>query len=153
MYPFATDLVEHDPLPDEDEVARYCKPIDYDHDTRSPKVTAFIRRASEDDLSVNRLQFFHDQVREDAVACIRHEVGAHYELKATGRFVVLGASAAKTAALKRACKISIVYTPKPSRPSHASIFGLPDNYDDEVRVATALIRLITRNDTYYAVLP
>ena len=154
MYPFATDLVEGDPLPDEDEVARYCKPTDYDHETRSPNVAAFIRRSGEDDLSVNRLQFFHDRDREGAVDCIRKEFTAYtYELKPSGRFVVFGVSVAKNAALKRGCKISIVYTPKPSRPSHSSIFGLPENYDNEVRAAAALVRMVTQADTYRAVPP
>ena len=149
MFPTATDLAEGDPLPDDDEIARYCKPSEYDHNNHSPKVGAFVRRPNEDDLSVNRLQFFSGRSREGAVDCVQREVGSRFGLKPTGRFVVLGVVAIKIAVLKRGCGVAIIYTPKPCRPSHSSmIFELPEGYDDEVKVATALVRLVTQDNTY-----
>ena len=151
---FATDLVEGDPLLDEDEIARYCTPDRYDLEAATPKVTAFIRNPNESDLSVKRLQFFLGQDREGAVGCIRREAGdAGFNLRPNGRFVVLDVSAAKATALEEGCGISIIYTPRPSYPSHSSVFGLPEDYDDEVMVATALVDLVTQADIYPAVLP
>jgi hypothetical protein len=158
LYPHATDLSDGDPLPDEDEVARYCSPSRCDAITHEPTVSAFIRGPNEDDLSVRRLQFYVGRSRSDAVACIRQEFeNAKYKLKKDGRFAVFGVSAAQTAAAKRACTIDIVYTPEEPYPSHSSVLGLPAapdvpiQYAYAVRVATALMRLLTKDDIYEAV--
>jgi hypothetical protein len=151
---FATDLVEGEPLLDEDEIARYCSPDRYDLEVAAPKVAAFIRSPNESDLSVKRLQFFLGQDREGAVSCIRREArDADFNLKPNGRFVVLAVAAAKALTLEEGCEISVIYTPSPSYPSHSSVFGLPDDYADEVMVATALVDLITQADIYPAVVP
>jgi hypothetical protein len=151
---FATDLVEGEPLLDEDEIARYCSPGRYDLEAAAPKVGAFIRSPNESDLSVKRLQFFLGQDREGAVGCIRCEArDAGFRLKPNGRFVVLAVAAAKALTLEEGCEISVIYTPSPSYPSHSSVFGLPDDYADEVMVATALVDLITQADIYPAVVP
>ena len=153
MYPFATDLVKGDPLPDGDEVARYCSPGVWEEETQEPKVTGFMRKLNEDDLSVNRLQLYRAQSRAGSVGCIRDEVGAYYGLSKNGRFVVFSVSAAKAAALDKGCGIDVIYTPETSKPSHSSIFGLlePEDYEGKVRVATALARLVKQDDVYEAV--
>ena len=151
MYPVDTDLIEGDALPDGDEIARYCKPSEYDLDLSEPTFLAFMRRNNENDVSVNRLQYFNGHNRAGAVDCTRREVGAYYELRPNGRFVVLSVSRAKAAAKRVGFDIGIIYSPKPSSPSHSSIIDLPTDYDDEVKLATALLRLITQADTYLAV--
>ena len=153
MFPFATDLVEGDPLPDGDEIARYCSPGVWEKETHEPQVTAFMRKPDEDDLSVNRLQYYRGQSRSGAVGCIRDETGAYYKLKKSGHFVVFSVSAAKAAALNKGCGIDVIYTLKTSKPSHSSIFGLPEpeDYEGKVRVATALARLVKQDDIYEAV--
>ena len=152
MYPVATDLADGDSLPDADEVARYCKPNDYDLEQGQPAVSAFMKRKTEIDVSVNRLQFFQCHTRKGAVGCIRLEVKKHYKLKRNGRFVVFNVADAKAVAQKKGFNINMVYTPLPGRPSHTSMIDLPQDYDDEVRVAAAIMRLITQADTYEAVL-
>ena len=158
MYPIATDLIEGDPLPDVDEVAEYCSPDRYDRKTQSPAVSAFVRKAAQLDLSVNRLQFYCNRKREESVDCIRNEfVDAGYEIKTDGRFVVLGVSAIKAAALKKGCLVDVTYTPRaqPPYPSHSSVYGLPDWQQDRRhadRVATALARLVTQGDIYLGAL-
>ena len=74
-------------------------------------------------------------------------------LNKNGRFVVFSVSAAKAAALDKGCGIDVIYTPETSKPSHSSIFGLPEpeDYEGKVRVATALARLVKRDDVYEAV--
>ena len=147
----ATNLVEGDPIPEGDEVARYCKPTDYDRELNQPTVLAFMKRRDENDLSVNRLQYYQGHGRAGAVDCIRCEVRTNRDLKPNGRFVVFEVAGAKVTAKKQGFDIRVSYTPKPSSPSHTSIFDLPTDYDAEVRVAAAIMRLITSNDIYPAV--
>ena len=156
MYLHATDLAKCDPLPDENDVVRYCKPSDFDSDTRELLYSAFTRKRGESDLSVNRLQFFCTPDRGSAVDCVRQEFKADgYDLKPNGRFVVFGVYEVKAAALETGHKVKIIFTPKPSRPSHTSIFGLPsalpEDRGEQVRVAIAFLRLITPANTYQAV--
>ena len=151
MSPVATDLVEGEALPDGDEVARYCKPSTYNRDLGEPTHLAFMRRPDEGDLSVNRLQFFLGLPRPNAVDLIRIEVSQHTELRRNGRFVTLNVGDAKSIGEKLGVDIGVIYTPKSCRPSHSSIVGLPTDYDEEVRLATALVRLITQDDIYEAI--
>ena len=65
--------------------------------------------------------------------------------------MVLNVRSAKAAAHSKGFTIDIIYTPKTSRPSHSSIVNLPTDYVQEVRLATALLRLIAHSDTYQAV--
>ncbi len=141
-----------DPLPDSDDVSIYCSPDKYDHGRCEPKVEAFMKNPLHDDLSVNRLQHFQLLDKCKAVECIIQEFIAYeYTLKVRGRFVVFNVGDAKSAVLNsRGCKLDFRYTPNPPLWSHSSIFDLPDDYDDERAVATALKRLITRSDTYHA---
>lgn len=156
----ADDLAPGDSLLDDDEVARYCRPSDYDRQANTPVVTAFMRREKEPDLSVNRLQFFSDCAREEAVDCIRREFCApeNYECRPNGRFVVFNVAQAKAAVKEKGFDIGVEYTPKPAespkpaQPSHCSIFGLPTDKQQETRAATALMRLIGQPDTYVAVM-
>ena len=153
MYPFATDLTDGDPLPGGDEVARYCQPAEYNWELDEPAVGAFIRKKSHKGLSVNRLQFYQGQDRTGAVDCIRGEVGGYYTLRRKGRFVVFNVEQAKVAARERGFDISIIYAPiLPDKPSHSSVVNLPPEEGDEYRVAAAIMRLITKADTYPAIL-
>ena len=152
MYPVANDLTVGDALPDGDEVARYCSPSRYDLEQGEPRVSAFMRKKTEKDISVNRLQYYQDQTQAGAVECIRLEVRGYLNLKPKGRFVVFNVAEAKTAAQRQGFDISIIYNPtqQPPSPSHSSIIP-PTDYNDEVRVATAIMRLITQANTYPAV--
>ncbi len=147
------DLNSGDPLLDSDEVSRYCQPNDYDQRLCEPKVSAFQRRPSEIDASINRLQFFGLQDRSSAVECIRQEFRARdYKVRPNGRFVVFNVGAAKAAALKVGCyDLVFQYTPMPPVWSHSSILNLPDDPFEERAVAIAIKRLITKADTYHAI--
>ena len=148
------DLNCGDPLLDSDEVSRHCQPNDYDRRLCEPKVSAFQRRPSEIDASINRLQFFGLQDRSSAVEYIRQEFRAiNYNLRPNGRFVVFNVGEAKAAALKvGGYDLVFQYTPKPPVCSHSSILNLPEDPCEERAVATALKRLITKTDTYHAVI-
>ena len=158
MFPFATDLGSGDVLPGGDEISRYCSPSRYDRQVDRPKFWAFVRKEGEDDLSVNRLQFYVGADRAGAIACIRQEYENDcYKLERNGRFVVFNVSTTKSTALEEECEIDIVYTPNPPYFSHSSVYGLPnppptsafeDGYLEELRVAFALAALVTQNDIF-----
>ena len=152
MYPVATDLSNGDKLPSSDEVARYCKPSEYDLGADMPMVGAFLRRQGEPDLSVDRLQFFQGANGSSVVDSIRAEVGYHYQLKPNGRFVVLNVGNVQSAAKQKGFDVNIIYTPKPLRPSHSSIVDLPPTRKEEWEIAAAFLRLVTPADIYPAVL-
>lgn len=148
MCPVANDLIEGDALPDGDEIARYCKPSAYDSTRNEPSHLAFLDGDDAKDVSVNRLQHFPNHDRTGAVNCIRREVGAYYKLRPNGRFLVLNVADAKKATQRRGLNVTIIYTPKFFRSSHASIGPLPTDYAERVKLAVALVRLITPVDTY-----
>ena len=151
-----------DELLDSDDISRYCRPNTYDQRRCEPRVSAFQRKRCEsgpfqgmlleDELSVNRIQFFQLCDRDKAIECIRQEfLSKPYGLSKNGRFVVFNVGRAKAAAPKDGdYQLLILYTPDPPLLSHSSIFNLPDEIDEERAVATAIKRLITKSDTYHA---
>ena len=152
LYPAATDLSSGDKLPSNDDIARYCKPSEYDLGANMPLVGAFLRRQDEPDLSVNRLQFFQGANKSSAVDCIRAEVGTHYQLRPNGRFVVLNVGDVQSAAKQKGHDVNIIFTPEPLRPSHSSIVDLPSTPKEELEIAAAFLRLVAPNDICPAVL-
>lgn len=151
-----------DELLDSDDISRYCRPNTYDRRRCEPRVSAFQRRRCEsgpsqgmlleDELSVNRIQFFQLRGRDRAIECTRQEfLSRPYTLVKNGRFVVFNVGKAKVSALEDGgYQLLILYTPDPPLLSHASIFNLPDDIDEERAVATAIKRLITKSGTYRA---
>lgn len=144
-------LGKGDPLPDEDEISRYCPPWTFDKRNDLPSFKAFRRKPREEDLSVNHLQYYSDLTRTEAVDQIRHEMGQYYDLEPGSRFVVL--SVGKVKESLRSVKIdpSVVFTPEPDKGkfSHSSIFGLPPRGDQLERdAAISLARLVTPGDVY-----
>ena len=146
------ELRDGEPLLDDDEASRYCQPTHYDRDRHEPKIGAFQRKASQADVSINRLQYFQLSDRLNAIDCIRQEFLAdNYDLKKNGGFVVFNVGAAKAAALAIGHKLVFKYTPHPPIYSHSSIFMFPEDPREGRVVATAIKRLITKADTYPAI--
>ena len=145
------NLSPDQPLLDSDDASRYCQPNEYDRIRCEPKVAAFQRKPSQPDVSVNRLQFFQLPDRGSAIDCVRQEfLDDDYRLRKNGRFVVLNVGSAKAAALEVGYPIEFTYTPKPTRPSHSSILKFPTDPNGSRTVATAIKRLVTRDETYCA---
>ena len=145
------NLKHGDPLLNSDDVSRYCQPGKYDRARCEPKISAFQRRPSEPDVSINRLQFFQLSDRDSTIDCIRQEFLANnYGLEEKGRFVVFNVGAAKTAVLESGYELDFTCTPISIARSHSSIFRFPKESDGARIVATAIKRLITRVDTYPA---
>lgn len=156
------ELNRCDPLPERDEVIRYCSPgrfshrdcEPYTHKRCEPLLWAFQTSSRELDLSVNWIQYFCTDDRILALADIRVEFHAiDYDFKPDGRFVVFNVGQAIQALKDKGYDITVKYTPKKLQPSHSSIYGLPREGDREGRrkTAIALKRLIARTDIYDAV--
>ena len=146
MCRLATDLSSGDPLPEENEVARYCSRKHCPDDVL--QATAFVRRENEDDLSVFRLQTFPDEDREGAVNCIRREARGYLTVRRSGRFVTVKVGQLKRAAQGVGAALRVIYSPKRGGPSHSSVVDLPDKEEEELRVATAIMRLVSSADIH-----
>ena len=131
------------PLPDQDHVARYCKPSAMGTDDL-PKVAAFELRERDASLSVNWLEYFGPD-RDLSIQEIRQVI--QICLRPNGRFAVLGVAAAKEAIIAAGSSPKLFSDPQPDDPSHASIAGYTS---DEFDVAVELKALITHHDVYLA---
>ena len=144
----ANDLDKGAAVPDGDEVARYCAPNRYDLAKGEPSHLAFMRRPKEEDPSVNRLESFVCCSRTDAVDCVRQEVKKHLTIRLHGRFVVFNVKRAKIVVKEEGFDINVVYDPiLPDQLSHSLVTNFPKD-NAEVRVATAIKRLIANTDIY-----
>lgn len=134
-------------LPDNDHVARYCKPSTVDQGM--PLVGAFQLRSGESYLSVNWLE--HGDTRDIAAAMrtVRDKfLGRGYGLRRNGRFAVLNVGSAKNAVSQAlGHSLNIDHMPRDDDQSHAGIQGYqPDN----LAVALELKMLITRSAVHPA---
>lgn len=131
-------------LPDQDHVARYCKPSAMGTDGL-PKVAAFELRERDSSLSVNWLEYF-GTAREPAIQEIRQVI--QITLRPNGRFAVLGVAAAKEAVIAGGGSSPDVFSsPHSNDPSHASISGYTiDDFD----VAVELKALVSHQDVHPA---
>ncbi len=130
-------------LPDQDHVARYCKPSAMGSGGL-PKIAAFELRERESSLSVNWLEYFGPD-RDLAIQEIRQVI--QISLRPNGRFAVLGVAAAKEAIIAAGNSPDVFSDPQPGDPSHASIGGYTS---DDFDVAVELKALITHHDVYPA---
>ncbi|MBW1982515.1 MAG: hypothetical protein JRJ12_14985 [Deltaproteobacteria bacterium] len=110
------------PLPDQDHVARYCKPKTLGEDGR-PSRTSFMLKAAENYLSVNWLEYFGSIKREDQLNKIRQHI--QLSLASTGKFAVLnvGATLKHIHTSSRMTHVTILHEPTSSDPSHSGIHG------------------------------
>lgn len=135
-----------DPLPDQDHIARYCRPSSFDQGVL--QAGAFTPRPGEDYLSVNWLEHFGAADIASAIESMRTAVAQNLSLRPNGRFVVLNVGAAKRAASRDAgFGLRIEHAPTESDASHAAIFGIDAH---PVMITTELIALISAGDIYPA---
>ena len=132
------------PLPDQDHVARYCKPSAMGTDGL-PKVSAFELREQDPSLSVNWLEYFGPD-RDLSIQKIRQVI--QICLRPNGRFAVLGVAAAKEAIIVGGGSSPQAFSDRqPGDPSHALI-GVYTS--DDFDVAVELKALISHQDVYLA---
>ncbi len=131
-------------LPDQDHVARYCKPSAMGTDGL-PKVAAFELRERDATLSVNWLEYFGPD-QDSSIQDIRQVV--RITLRPNGRFAVLGVAAVKEAVIAGGGRSPMLFsTPQEDDPSHASIGGYTS---DDFQVAVELKALVSQQDLYVA---
>lgn len=138
-----------DPLPDEDHVARYCKPSAVDAHGM-PMASAFQLRSGEQHLSVNWLE--HGGIRHVEAAMARVRAGflsRGYRLRGNGRFAVLNVGVAKTTVLQAlGHSLSIDHLPLDDDHSHAGVHGYTS---DDLAVAVELKALLSIEAVHPAV--
>ena len=129
-----------DPLPDDDHVARYCKPSSVD-EQGMPMASAFQLRSGEQYLSVNWLEQGGTRDAEEAMHRCR--------LRGNGRFAVLNVGVAKTT-VRHALghSLSIDHIPHDDDQSHAGIHGYAS---DDLAVAVELTALLSKRSVHPAV--
>ena len=154
MFPHSK-LNDGDPLPDTDDVSRYCSTNNYDRARKEPKVGAFQLSEAEKkklnpDLSVNRIQHFQVQSVERAVECIRQEfLTFGYRLSKKGRFIVFNVGDARAVGLQAGnYDLVFKYSPNPPYYSHSSIFNVPVDPNEERVFATGMKRLLKISHTF-----
>jgi len=128
-----------DRIPDQDHVARLCKNLFFDQG--KIQAPAFFLRPEEDILSVNWLEFFNCQGRENEIAALRLAYSnKNLNVKKNARIAVLNAGEVyrkvqREASVKR--NFDILHDPiededDPSNndPSHSGIYGLRPNNEE-----------------------
>ena len=144
------DLCPNEPLLDSDDATTYCSPDKYDAESCEPEVAAFQQADSKSGVSINRLHHYLFGRREQAVDMIRQEFkNEPYDLREEGRFVLFNIKTARHA-LDRAgfSGVSFIFTPTPTRESHADIENLPTDHSESRHVAATIKRAVTH--TYAA---
>lgn len=139
-----------DPLPDEDQVARYCAPRTVQNGVvLSP---AFERRPQDEYLSVNWLEFFGATSTAEGVAQIRDAFEKKgFGIKRNGRFAILGVEAVLQKVLEETDRVlRILHSPVENDPSHSGIFDMPA---DDLDIQRILASLVTAEQTLDAILP
>lgn len=138
-----------DPLPDEDHVARYCKPSSVD-EQGMPLASAFQLRSGEQHLSVNWLEHGGTRDVEAAMRTARSGfVNRRYRLRGNGRFAVLNVGSTKTAVREAVGhSLSIDHLPLDDDQSHAGIHGYTS---DDFAVAVELKSLLSKEAVHPAV--
>ena len=138
-----------DSIPDEDHVARYCKPSSVD-EQGMPLASAFQLRSGEQHLSVNWLEHGGTRDVDGGMRTVRFGfVNRGYRLRGNGRFAVLNVGTAKTT-VRQALghSLSIDHLPLDDDQSHAGIHGYKS---DDLAVAVELKALLSTEAVHPAV--
>ena len=131
------------PLPDQDHVARYCKPSAMGTDGL-PKVAAFELRERDSSLSVNWIEYF-GRDRQFSLQEIRQVI--QITLRPNGRFAVLGVAAKEAVIAGGGSSPEVFSSPHEDDPSHVSVSGYTiDDFD----VAVELKALVSQQDVHPA---
>ena len=141
--------MRNEPLPDEHDVARYCKPSSVEDGL--PSAEAFTLKQDKEYLSVNWLEYFNAPDLTAAVERIREAFrNKSYQVRRNARFAVLNVEAAKHAVHKATGSMpAIKHLPTRDDPSHTGIFG---GTAEDFAIAVQLAALITLENMHAAVL-
>lgn len=109
-----------------------------------PTVGSFMRRESEDHLSVNWLEKSGQRRHDDAVDCVRELlIGKGFGVRKGGRFAVLNVGSVRD---RIGNSIRVDHLPETDDHTHSGIHGY--TREDELEVAMALSMLVGMTDVY-----
>ena len=124
-----------DKIPDQHHIARYCKPTDIEDE--QILATAFKLRETDNNLSVNWLEFLNCPSREKEIAELRSILTTKLTVGARAKIAVLNVGEVCEKVLKESPdgrNLEVLHDPefteKYSDPSHSGIYNL--RYDDEL---------------------
>ena len=124
--------MKSDKIPDQDHIARYCKPTTIEDG--QIQATAFMLREGEESLSVNWLEFLNCTGRESEIKEIRSIYSRKLKrVGANAKIAVLNVGEVREKVLKESHdrrNLEVFHNPEPENddPSHSGIYNLkPDN--------------------------
>lgn len=135
-----------DRIPDQDHVARYCKPTTVQEG--QIQATAFMVRKDEESLSVNWLESLNCSGREQEIKELQRIIANKLNVKAGARIAVLNIGAISKKVLTESMDrriIEVLHEPSEGDPSHSGIYNLRVE-DEEI----AELILETVNESYSA---
>lgn len=137
-------------LPDSDSVARYCHPRTILSDGR-PARAAFTLRPSEEYLSANWLEYFHDSDPPAQLDGARQALaGKGFRMTRSARFAVLNAGAAVSRCQELLdAPIRFIALGDLRDPSHTGIYGYANH---NTAVAAALAAMVAADGLYPAII-
>ena len=133
------------PIPNSDNVIRWCTTTRVDQVTSWPKVEAFYLREGEDYLSFNWIEFF-DSDRVTAVNALRD--CPPFGITIGGRFAVLNVGALIESIIEGGgLSPSVQFCPEPDNPSHVAV-AWDDMLENHHMVAVELLALVNSGDIF-----
>ncbi len=136
-----------DRLPDAHHVARYCSPRQVENGV--PRWLAFRPRPGDEYLSVNWLEFLEAGDLSTAVGEMRVLFGGAFQLRTSGRFVVLNVGDVGAAVRDATGRpVHAEHRPTDQNPSHSGVVGYSA---EDTAVAHAIAEIVMSEDVYPAV--
>ena len=121
-----------DPIPDQHPIARLCNPTHTEDGFILASV--FMLRASEENLSVNWLEFLNCTSRGAKIAELRNVYSTKFKtIGARAQIAVMNVGEVREKVVKESPdrrNLNVLHNPEPNDPSHSGIYNL--KHDDEM---------------------
>lgn len=126
-------------IPDENHVARYCKPSSLDDG--QPTVAAFLLRPDETYLSVNWLEFLPGASTAARLVALRAAIASTLAMspKKSGRYAVLHVGTTRREVHERSNDRRWIRVTQESEGFPAYHAGIHDTADDQLTIAQAIV--------------
>ncbi len=129
-----------DKIPDQNHIARYCKPTQVSDG--QIQATAFMLRTGEESLSVNWLEFLNCSCRESEIVEIQNIYSTKLSVGARAKIAVLNIGEVRKKVLKESPdrrNLEVLHNPENDDSSHSGIYNLKQ--DDEL-IAELLLETV-----------
>lgn len=135
--------MKDDPMPDQDHVARFCRPSQVDNE--QIQASAFMLRKNEETLSVNWLESLSCPNRESEVTEIQTIYSKTFTVGARARIAILNVGEVREKVLTESQDnrdLKALHDPLENDPSHSGIYNLKQ--DDEL-IAELILETLHEN--------